>query len=246
MNLCRSSASARAEARSWPNGFSTTTRWCPRDERADVRQSLDHEREQRGRDLQVEDRVGLPLERRAACTCRRREVAAHVVQPLGESREHPVVELLARLLDRVAARARQLVEAPVVRRHAEHGQLEQPAALEPVERAERHLARQVAGDPEDHQRVCLLLRMFGLRSRRKPYPAAVRRRIDLPRLRRSRTRAISAAVTAPSSRPVSSTTGRSCKPRLGQEDRKAVLADLALAGRGMTVAVGSERRHRVV
>ena len=85
--------SARAEARSWPNGFSTTTR-APPCVRPGVVQALDDGREQRRRDLQVEDgqlRVADRLLTR--CVGRRlRKVAAHVGQALREAREDVFVE----------------------------------------------------------------------------------------------------------------------------------------------------------
>ena len=59
-----SAASARAEARSWPNGFSTTTR-APAGQPG-AGQVPDHHPEQRGRDLEIEDRVlARPRSRRA-------------------------------------------------------------------------------------------------------------------------------------------------------------------------------------
>ncbi len=47
----------------------------------------------------------------------------------------------------------QLVDRPVVDGDADDRAVEQPALLEPVERAEGHHLRQVAGDPEDHEHV---------------------------------------------------------------------------------------------
>ena len=58
-----SSASARAEARSWPNGFSTTTR-APSRSALPPCSALDHRAEQERRDLQVEHRLLRALERR--------------------------------------------------------------------------------------------------------------------------------------------------------------------------------------
>ena len=81
------------------------------------------------------------------------EVAADVAELGREPVEHLVVEVLAGLLDRVAGAAAKIVVGQVLARHPEHGHVEQPAPLEPVERAERLLPGQVAGYPEDDQGV---------------------------------------------------------------------------------------------
>ena len=60
---------------------------------------------------------------------------------------------LAGAHDRLAGALDELVDRPVVDRDADDRAVEQPALLEPVQRAERHHLRQVAGDPEDHEDV---------------------------------------------------------------------------------------------
>ena len=55
MYWCSSAASARADSRSWPNGFSTTTR--ARLGQPGLGEPLDHRAEQERRDLEVEDRL---------------------------------------------------------------------------------------------------------------------------------------------------------------------------------------------
>ena len=148
-----SAASARADSRSCPKGFSTTTRAFFVETR--VGQSLDHRPEQERRDLEIEhrafrraDRVGDALVRRGVA-----EVAVHVREPAGEPVEHLVVDLLAGRLDRGAGVARADVGRPGVDGHADDRAVEQAPLLEPVERVERHHLRQVAGDPEDHEHV---------------------------------------------------------------------------------------------
>jgi hypothetical protein len=46
-----------------------------------------------------------------------------------------------------------LVDRPVVARHSDNRAVEQAAALQPVQRLERHHPGQVAGDAEDHEHV---------------------------------------------------------------------------------------------
>ena len=159
-----SSASARADSPSWPNGFSTTIRAFFVD--AGLREALDDPAEEERRDLEVEDRA-LRAARSPSAT--RSYVAASPKSPWTyESRsakrvEHRLVELLARADDRVARALDELVDRPVVDGDADDRALEQPALLEPVQRMERHHLGQVAGDPEDHEDVGL----FGLRRRRR-------------------------------------------------------------------------------
>ena len=47
----------------------------------------------------------------------------------------------------------KVVGRPVVERDADHRTLQEAATLEEVERLERHLARKIAADTEDHQRI---------------------------------------------------------------------------------------------
>jgi hypothetical protein len=148
MYWCSSAASAIAEVRSWPNGFSTTTRAC-------VVQALHDASEEERRDLQVEHR---PLEGRdgvAHLRVRRgvAEVAGDVGEPGGEPGEDRLVELLAGADDRLARALHELIDAPVVDCHADDGAVEQVARLEAVQGAERHDLGEVAGDPEDHEDI---------------------------------------------------------------------------------------------
>jgi hypothetical protein len=64
-----------------------------------------------------------------------------------------VLDLLACPDDRLVGTLDQMLVRPVVEGDADDGAVEQPAALEPVQRAERHDPREVAGDPEDHENV---------------------------------------------------------------------------------------------
>ena len=116
---------------------------------------LDDPAEQEGRDLEVEDRRLGALDRVADAVVGRgvAEVALDVGEPRGETLEHLLVELLAGADDRLARPLDELLDRPVVDRHADDRAVEQPAALQPVQRAERHHLREVAGDPEDHEHV---------------------------------------------------------------------------------------------
>ena len=143
----------RAEATSWPNGFSTTTR-------ADVGQArlgqpLDDHPEQRRRDLEVEDGAARVLDRLgdALVGAVVAEVAGQVGQPRREAVEDLVVDRLAAVLDALARVLAQVVDGPVVDRHADDRAVQQAAALQPVERVERHHLGEVAGDAEDHEHV---------------------------------------------------------------------------------------------
>src|SRR5579875_3601119 len=119
---------------------------------------LDDRAEQRRRHLQVVQRPpaaadlrGEPGVQLAVCG-----IAVQVAQPPGEPPEHLLVERLAAAGDRVLGAPYQLLRGHLLARDADDPAPEQPAALQPVQRAERHLAGQVAGDAEDHQRVRLL------------------------------------------------------------------------------------------
>ena len=142
-----------ADSRSWPNGFSTTTRApfvgpAPREARDDGP-------EQRGWDLEVEDRPRLPLDRGGNARVRLRigEVAPVVRELLSESREDHLVQLLAARDDRLARALHQRLDRPVVERDADDGTVQEPARLEAIERTVGHHARQIARDPEDHEHV---------------------------------------------------------------------------------------------
>ena len=111
-----------------------------------LREALDDPAEQERRDLEVEDRarrvgdgLGDALVRGGVA-----EVARDVRETLREAREHLLVELLAGADDRVAGALDELVDRPVVDGDPDDRALEQPALLEPVQRAERHDLGQVA------------------------------------------------------------------------------------------------------
>ena len=120
-----------------------------------ARQSLDDHPEQRRRDLQVEHRLLLALDRLADALVRGvvGEVARHVRHALGQAGEDLLVELLTGGDDRRARPVDELVVGPVVDGDADDRAVEQLALLEPVQRPEGHDLRQVAGDPEDHEHV---------------------------------------------------------------------------------------------
>ena len=149
-----SALSARADSRSWPKGFSITT-WAFSVRPASPR-PVDDGGEQRGRDLQVEDRpLGLadrladPLEggrRRRSRPGRRRGA-----RRAGRRRPRRDRSTVAR--DRLAGVLAQLLVVPLVDRDADDRAVELAPRLEPVERPEGHFLRQVAADPEDRQHV---------------------------------------------------------------------------------------------
>ena len=120
-----------------------------------LRQAADDGAEQRGRDLEVEDR-----ERRISDRFRDLgvrvgvgEVAVDIGQALREPLEDLLVDLLAGRDDRFTSTIDELLERPVVESDADDGAVEEAARLEPVQRAVRHDAREVARDPEDHEHV---------------------------------------------------------------------------------------------
>ena len=125
---------------------------------AGLGQALDHSAEEEGRDLEVEDRGRGAFDRLSDALVGRGivEVAAHVREPRGETVEDLLVELLSCSFDRLARAVSQLVVGPIVDRHADDRTVQEPALVEPVERAEGHHLRQVARDPEDDQDVCRL------------------------------------------------------------------------------------------
>jgi hypothetical protein len=118
-------------------------------------EAADHAAEQKGRDLEVEhgargvaEHLGEPLVGR-----RVGEVAVQIGHPRGQAREDGAVERLAGSRDRRAGMRAQVVLGPVVDGDADDRAVEQPAPLEPVQRAERHDLGEVARDPEDHEDV---------------------------------------------------------------------------------------------
>ncbi len=129
MYWCSSSASARADSRSWPNGFSTTTRAFF--VRPAVGESLHDRAEEERRDLEVEHRSLRALDRGADPLVRLGvgEVAGARTTSRAASRcEHVLVELLARPDDRRARALDELVDGPVVDGDADDRAVEQLAA----------------------------------------------------------------------------------------------------------------------
>jgi hypothetical protein len=120
---------------------------------------LDHRREDRRRDLEIEDGmlgvanrlldpvVGVPLH----------VVALDVGELLAEGREDVVVNLGASgggaRLDRLAGMLAQVVIGPFRATDPDNRDLQGAVLAQVVEGFERHLPGQVAGDPEDHQRA---------------------------------------------------------------------------------------------
>ncbi len=160
------SFSSRADSRSWPNGFSITTRRhlsvvLP------ARPALaaaGHLRERLRRDRQVERvvaqraalrvellDVGLqPLERLVVV-----ELALHEADALRELLPHVLVERGAGvLLHRVVDDLREVLVVPVAPGEADQGEArrQQPAVGEVVHGRHELLAGQVPGHPEDDQR----------------------------------------------------------------------------------------------
>ena len=163
------------------------------------------------------------------------EVTADVAELGREPVEHFVVEVLAGLLDRVAGAAPKIVVGEVLASHPEHGHIEQPTPLQPVERAERLLLGQVAGYPEDDKGVGFAFaHRFDLL------------RLDFPRLRSFFASATSSAAGPPWSRPVSSTPGSFSNLGSDRNTAQPLVAQLALAHDRVPVAVGAEPHRRVV
>jgi hypothetical protein len=122
---------------------------------AHVREPLDDGAEQERRDLEVEDRAASVLQPRREVLERGgiREVARQVRQARGEPVEDRLVEPLARCHDRLAGALAQVVDRPVVHRHADDRAGQQPARLQSIERMEGHHLRQVSRDAEHHEHV---------------------------------------------------------------------------------------------
>ncbi len=122
---------------------------------ARVREPADDRREERGRDLEVEDRqlLAFDLGRDLSVDGGVLEIAVDVREALREAVEHLLVERLAGGDDRVPRALDQLLERPVVERDADDRAVEEPARFESVQRAERHHAGEVARDAEDDEHV---------------------------------------------------------------------------------------------
>ena len=165
MYWCSSAASARADSRSCPNGFSTTTRASCVSPASD--EALHDASEEERRDLEVEDRASSCRRspRRRARTWRRRRSRRRRTRGAPRSGRTRPRRSSRRCPRSTRARARRRsVDGPVVDRHADDRAVEQPARLEPVQRPEGHHLRQVARDPEHDEHVALRL----LRSGRPP------------------------------------------------------------------------------
>ena len=165
------SLSSRALARSWPNGFSITTRrhgrW-PSGPSAGVGQAgplelRHHVGEELRRDRQVEGVVaagaalgvelrhglGEPVEGVVVG-----ELAGHEPDPLGQLLPDGVAERGPRvLLDRVVGDLREVLVLPVPAGEADQGEArrQQPAVGQVVDGRHQLLAGQVAGDAEQDQ-----------------------------------------------------------------------------------------------
>ncbi len=90
------------------------------------------------------------------------EVAADVGQALCEAIEHLGVHRLAGAFDALTSVVAQMFERPIVARDADDRAVQQPPALEAIERAKRHHSGEVAGDAEHDEHVSGL-RVLGVR-----------------------------------------------------------------------------------
>ena len=137
MYWCSSSASARADARSCPNGFSTTTRAFVVS--SAFGESLHDRGEQERRDLEVEHRAVAPLDRvrHAVVGGGVREVARHVGQPRREAGED--------LLRRAPRRCRRSRCAPARRAARRSSRRPRPrrSGSRAVSRSRRYSERKV-------------------------------------------------------------------------------------------------------
>ena len=119
-------------------------------------QPLDHGAEQERRDLEVEDRRSAsPIAAASALEgLGVAEVAGHVgraARRSGRTRSRRSARRRPRSTSRACSRRSST--RPVVDRHADDRAVQQPAALEPVQRTEGHHLGEVAGDPEDDEHV---------------------------------------------------------------------------------------------
>ena len=152
--LCSVSFSARADARSWPNGFSMMTRAsCAQ---PDCAERLDHGAEQARRDGEVVRRAACAAEllRAARRTSpdrgsrRRRSAAASTsFANAASSTPPPCCSRLSR------ARARSCSQVPARLGDADHRHVEMAAPDHRLQRREDLLVGQVAGGAEEDQRV---------------------------------------------------------------------------------------------
>ena len=123
-----------------------------------VVQPLDDGGEQERWNLEVEDRERRSGDRRGNALVGGAvgEVTLYIRQPRREPLEHRVVERLAGADDRLAGAFDELIDGPVVACDTDDRAVKKPAPFEAVERVEGHHLREIAGDPEDHQRVAVL------------------------------------------------------------------------------------------
>src|SRR5689334_8833554 len=114
----------------------------------------DRPEEERG-DLEIEHRLlgTLDRDRDTFVGGGVAEIAGDVREACREPREHFLVEWFARPDDRFARSLNQLIDAPVIDRHADDRAIEKLAPLQAVQRSERHHLGEVAGDAEDHEDI---------------------------------------------------------------------------------------------
>ena len=122
---------------------------------AGLLKALYHRLEHAGRDREVVERVPAAVQCIAQALEGRRIaiVAAHIPEQLREPREDLLVDGALRQLDTVAGALAQLVDAPVLERHADHRLLQVAATNHLVERAERFLVGQISGRAKQHEGI---------------------------------------------------------------------------------------------
>src|SRR5205814_1394170 len=81
------------------------------------------------------------------------EVALDIGEAAGEALKHALVQALAGGHNRFTGPRAELLHRPVVAGYADDRAAEEPAGLEPVERAEGHHLRQIPGYPKHDERV---------------------------------------------------------------------------------------------
>ena len=161
------SLSCRADSRSWPNGFSITTRrhlspvglgqavlgQLPADQLEGVRRDREVERVVAPRSpllVELIDRFGEPLEGVVVV-----ELALHEADALGELLPHRFIERGAGVgLDRLLDLRGEVLVLPVAagKAHQREARRQQPAVGEVIHGRHELLAGEVPGDPEQDQR----------------------------------------------------------------------------------------------
>ena len=123
-------------------------------------QSLDHHAEERRGDLEVEDGALLVADRAREpfVGARVGEISGQERQTLREAFEHGLIDRLAARFDRAARALAQILDRPVVTGDSHDRAVEQPAALESIQRVERHHLGEVAGDAEHDERIGMACR----------------------------------------------------------------------------------------